>query len=79
MKGKLLVVALLILLGVFVQRIGQKMSTIDWQERFDRMPDNSPPKWLFHNVTTIRENTDRILELLDQDRPRSESPPSTST
>ena len=79
MKGKLLVVALLILLGVFVQRIGQKMSTIDWEERFDRMPDNAPPKWMFRNITTIRENTERILELLDPDRSRSNSPPSAST
>ena len=35
-------------------------------ERFvERMPDSAPPKWVFQNVTAIRENTDRILELLD--------------
>ena len=35
-------------------------------ERFiERMPDNAPPKWAFQNITAIRENTDRILELLD--------------
>jgi hypothetical protein len=35
-------------------------------ERFvERMPDNAPPKWAFQNLTAIRENTDRILELLD--------------
>ena len=26
-------------------------------------PDNAPPKWVFRNITAIRENTDRILEL----------------
>ena len=29
------------------------------------MPENAPPKWAFQNITAIRENTDRILELLD--------------
>ena len=29
------------------------------------MPDNAPPKWMFRNITTIRENTDRILEILE--------------
>jgi hypothetical protein len=38
-------------------------------ERFvERMPDNAPPKWAFQNITAIRENTDRILELLDSQR-----------
>jgi hypothetical protein len=79
MKKVLVAVALLVGLGVLAQRLGQKMSTIDWEERFDRMPDNAPPKWMFRNITTIRENTDRILELLDPDRSRSNSPPSVST
>ncbi len=71
MKKVLVAVALLIGLGVLAQRFGQKMSTIDWEERFDRMPDNAPPKWMFRNITTIRENTDRILEILDPDSSRS--------
>ena len=79
MKKVLVAVALLVGLGVLAQRLGQKMSTIDWEERFDRMPDNAPPKWMFRNITTIRENTDRILEVLDPDRSRSNSPPSAST
>jgi hypothetical protein len=38
-------------------------------ERFvERMPDNAPPKWAFQNITAIRENTDRILELLDSQK-----------
>jgi hypothetical protein len=38
-------------------------------ERFiERMPDNAPPKWMFQNLTAIRQNTDRILELLDSER-----------
>ncbi len=29
------------------------------------VPDNAPPKWAFQDISAIRENTDRILELLD--------------
>ncbi|MGO8826825.1 MAG: hypothetical protein ACLQU9_16535 [Acidimicrobiales bacterium] len=74
MKKVLVAVALLVGLGVLAKRFGQKMLTIDWEERFDRMPDNAPPKWMFRNITNIRENTDRILELLDTDRSPSEPP-----
>jgi hypothetical protein len=28
------------------------------------MPDNAPPKWMFRNISAIREDTERILELL---------------
>ena len=79
MKKALVTVVLLVGLGVLLQRLGQKMSSIDWEERFDRMPDNSPPKWMFRNVAAIRENTDQILELLDPDRSRAGSPPSATT
>ncbi len=76
MKKLLVAVALLVGLGVLAQRLGQKMSTVDWKERFDRMPDNAPPKWMFRNIATIRENTDRILELLEADRSGSGNVPS---
>jgi hypothetical protein len=33
------------------------------------MPDTAPPKWIFTNVTAIRANTERILALLDEQRP----------
>ena len=37
----------------------------DIESFVERMPDNAPPKWAFNNISAIRENTDRILELLD--------------
>lgn len=55
-------------LGVLARRLGSRMQDIDWEERFAAMPDNAPPKWVFRNITAIRENTDRILELLESDR-----------
>ncbi len=38
-------------------------------ERFiERMPDNAPPKWAFNNISAIRKNTDRILEILAEQK-----------
>ena len=42
----------------------------DFGEMIERMPENAPPKWMFRNITAIRENTDRILELLESERER---------
>jgi hypothetical protein len=58
-------------LGVLARRFAPKMGNIDWEKRFEAMPDNAPPKWMFRNITTIRENTDRILELLEPGRAES--------
>ena len=42
-----------------------------------RAADNAPPKWMFRNITAIRENTDRILQLLESGRsePAGQAPP----
>ena len=31
------------------------------------MPDNAPPKWMFNNIGAIRNNTERIIELLESE------------
>ena len=41
---------------------------IDFARMIERMPEDAPPKWMFRNITAIRENTDRILELLETER-----------
>jgi hypothetical protein len=38
---------------------------LDFERWVERMPENAPPKWIFRNVSAIRENTDRILQLLE--------------
>ena len=38
---------------------------VDFGQLIERMPEGSPPRWMFDNVKAIRENTDRILELLE--------------
>jgi hypothetical protein len=74
MKKVLVFAAALVGVGVLARRLGPKMRNIDWEKRLEAMPDNAPPKWMFRNITAIRENTDRILELLDSGRPRPAQP-----
>ncbi len=65
MKKLLIVVAVVAGVGFVVKRFAPKFGEIDWEKRFEAMPDNAPPKWMFRNISSIRENTDRILELLE--------------
>ena len=67
--------AVLVGLGVLAKRFGPKMPNIDWEKKLEAMPDNAPPKWMFRNITTIRENTERILELLESGRSGPAQPP----
>lgn len=57
------------LAGVVVLARGllPRLEGIDWEKRFERMPDNAPPKWMFRNISEIRNNTERILDLLERE------------
>ncbi|NIR01076.1 MAG: hypothetical protein GTN78_12895 [Gemmatimonadales bacterium] len=33
---------------------------------FEKMPDEFPPKWMYLNIAAIREQNDRIIELLEE-------------
>ncbi len=33
---------------------------------FEKLPDTFPPKWMYLNITAIREQNDRILALLEE-------------
>ena len=74
MKKVLAVAAVLAVLDVLARRLGPKMPAIDWEKRLEAMPDNAPPKWMFRNITAIRENTDRILQLLEPGQPEPARP-----
>lgn len=66
MKKLLIFAAVLVGLGVILQRVASKFGDIDWEQKFESMPDNAPPKWMFKNITEIHENTERIIELLER-------------
>ncbi|HEX7444625.1 MAG TPA: hypothetical protein VF320_12095, partial [Acidimicrobiales bacterium] len=74
MKKLLVFVAVLAGVGLLVRRFAPELEKIDWEKKFEAMPDNAPPKWMFRNITAIRENTDRILEHLDQDQLSATTP-----
>ena len=77
MKKALVLAAVLAGLAALGRVFGSRMQNIDWEKRIAALPDNAPPKWMFRNVTAIRENTERILRLLESERPASAEPVST--
>jgi len=77
MKKALVLAAVLAGLAALGRLLGSRMQNIDWEKRIAALPDNAPPKWMFRNVTAIRENTERILRLLESERSGSTRPAST--
>lgn len=39
----------------------QTESSMDWRQIIERMPDDAPPKWMYHNITALREEQERIV------------------
>ncbi len=68
------VLVVLVVLAGLAKRVGSRMQNVDWEKRLESMPENAPPKWMFRNISTIRENTDRILELLEHQGSSERSP-----
>ena len=75
MKKLLIAVAALVGIAVLAKRFAPDLTKIDWEKKFDAMPDNSPPKWMFTNISVIRDNTERIIELLEGETGRAGSGP----
>jgi hypothetical protein len=76
---KKLLIAVLVLAGLaaLVRRATAGWRRIDWDQAFAGMPDNAPPKWMFNNISSIRENTEHIIELLEGAPPEREVAPVT--
>ena len=68
MNKRWLIVGALALAYVLVRWRFRPGSSL-WDTIFARMPESAPPKWMFSNIRTIRANTDRILERLDEPAP----------
>ena len=47
MKKALVFAVMLVGLAVHAKRFGPNMQNMDWEKRFERTPDNAPPKWIF--------------------------------
>jgi hypothetical protein len=72
MKRSLMVGAAVLGGALFFRRAAGGCGGFDFEKMIERMPENAPPKWMFRNISTIRENTERILELLEAERTPAE-------
>ncbi len=75
MKKLLIAVAVLTGIGFVAKRFAPKLRTIDWEKKFDAMSNTAPPKWMFNNINAIRTNTERIIELLEDEPARAQREP----
>ena len=75
MKKVLIAVAVLAGIAFLAKRLAPDLGNIDWEKKFDAMPDNAPPKWMFNNISAIRDNTERIIELLEGRTPPTPDSP----
>ena len=75
MKKPWVIAALVAGGALLVRALWSAVGKTDIGERIAAMPDTSPPKWIYTNVTAIRANTERILALLEEQRPASPGEP----
>jgi hypothetical protein len=54
--------------ALVAKRLASRSSGLDFGRLFERLPENAPPKLMFRNISAIRENTERILQLLESER-----------
>ncbi|UCC69001.1 MAG: hypothetical protein JSV79_03520 [Armatimonadota bacterium] len=50
---------------LLVRRFGPEMGEVCGCI-FDKMPDEFPPKWMYLNIRAIREQNERIIQLLEE-------------
>ena len=78
MKRLLLVGVTVVGAGVCARRCARGHGGFDFEKMIERMPENAPPKWMFRNISAIRTNTERILQLLESESARAERPARTA-
>jgi hypothetical protein len=67
MKKLLIVGAAVSGAAYLAKRFASSSGGPDFGRMVERMPENAPPKWIFRNINAIRENTERILKLLERE------------
>ena len=65
MKKALIIVGAVAGVALLARRAARMCGGCNFEQVIERMPDDAPPKWMFRNISAIRENTDRILEKLE--------------
>ncbi len=64
---KLLIAGGAIGAAFLARRCASHCGGFDFERLVERMPENAPPKWMFRNISAIRENTERILKILESE------------
>ncbi len=84
MKKLLIVGGAIAGVALLARRGAAHFREFDFAQMIERMPENSPPKWMFRNISAIRKNTERtkrnterILQLLEGERASAEREPQT--
>lgn len=67
MKKALIIVGAVAGVALLARRAARMCGGCNFEQMIERMPDGSRPKWMFRNISAIRENTDRILEKLESE------------
>lgn len=68
MKRVLFVVAIgafVVVMREAMKRAGPRMEEA-WKRKLEEAPDDFPPKWMFLNMSAIREQTERIVKMLEE-------------
>lgn len=65
MKRSVMVGAAVLGAAVWVRRVARGCGGFDFEKMIERMPEDAPPRWMFRNISAIRANSERILELLE--------------
>ena len=73
MKRSLMVGAAALGVALLARRVARGCGGFDFEQMIERMPENAPPKWMFRNINPIRDNTERILKLLEAERTPAET------
>ena len=79
MKKLLIVGGVVVGAAVVARRCASRCGGIDFERMIERMPENAPPKWMFTNISAIRENTERILRLLEPEHGPAREPALTAS
>ncbi len=68
MRRSLFVGAAVLGIALVARRAARGCGSFDFESMIGRMPENAPPKWMFRNISAIRDNTEEILQLLETER-----------
>lgn len=64
---KICMIGALVCFGMLVLRLAGPKLGERMQRRFEEAPEDWPPKWMYLNITAIRENTERILKMMGEE------------